>query len=357
MKKRIVALTVACMVLANTIPALAYQPKIIGKVLSTDIVAYVDDQPIRSYNYQDHTYIMAEDLRNYGFKVDWNGKARTLNITLPAERTVKRLSYEEETELEKRDTPGKKRFDVYQTDIQVLFDGKPIPNEDNIKTSVNVNGNTLVLLSTLKHFGEVKWDAERRTSSLYTTGKICATDFGLKYQETEHIALNHYWFRLCDGQHVFDNPAYGNEREYQKREALQLGMIGGITVGYSSLKEDDVHDNKSVYYILVDKNFRDTFQIAFTQHDDNKLQLNSGLHKDFIGITNADAIVTQQQDTVYKTNLSLYQNGRILEMPDFPTFLSINHELYINSALLEEVLDMKVNDDPEYCGWNIVFTK
>ena len=43
--------------------------KIIGNVLSTDIVTFIDRTPIRSYNYQNHTYVIAEKLRDYGFDV------------------------------------------------------------------------------------------------------------------------------------------------------------------------------------------------------------------------------------------------------------------------------------------------
>ncbi len=43
----------------------------IGDVLYTDIVAYIDDKPIRSYNIAGNTYIVVEDLAAYGFDVQW----------------------------------------------------------------------------------------------------------------------------------------------------------------------------------------------------------------------------------------------------------------------------------------------
>ncbi len=42
-----------------------------GDVLYTDIVAYIDDKPIRSYNIAGNTYIVVEDLAAYGFDVQW----------------------------------------------------------------------------------------------------------------------------------------------------------------------------------------------------------------------------------------------------------------------------------------------
>ncbi len=51
-----------------------------GAVIYSDIGAYVNHYPIASYSCGGKTVVVAEDLRNYGFDVDWNGDARTLNI-------------------------------------------------------------------------------------------------------------------------------------------------------------------------------------------------------------------------------------------------------------------------------------
>ncbi len=41
------------------------------KVLSTDIGCLVNMQPIYSFNVNNETYVVAEDLRSYGFDVVW----------------------------------------------------------------------------------------------------------------------------------------------------------------------------------------------------------------------------------------------------------------------------------------------
>ncbi len=43
----------------------------IGDVLYTDIVAYIDGAPVRSYNIAGNTYIVIEDLVGFGFGVQW----------------------------------------------------------------------------------------------------------------------------------------------------------------------------------------------------------------------------------------------------------------------------------------------
>lgn len=356
MKKRMFAIAciMSAMILGNTIPAFAYQPKIIGQVLSTDIRAHIDEQPIRSYNYQDRTYVMAEDLCNYGFQVDWDSTARTLNITLPAERTAKKLSHEEKNAIQEKHTPGKKLFDVYQTDIQVLFDGKPIPDENNVKTSINVNGNTLILLSSLQYFGEVTWDPDtpfNRSSFFYTTGKICTTDFGFQYQEMERIPWNYYCFHTGEGQSVYNQPVSNNpayDLTYEFLDKIRLGVFGDVCLSKG---------DKYVYYAKVEQELLDMLQLKFTQIDDNKLRLESTLDSDFIGIRNAGVFVMQEPHSVYKINFSLYKDGKILEMPDFPTFLSIQEELYINFDILAEALDWEAYTGDEFGDWNRIYAK
>ena len=107
MRKKSVILLTSLLLIANTVNIYAYSPKIIGNILSTDVIAYIDKMPIRCYNYANSTYVLAKDLRNYGFEVTWNGDARTVNITLPENRTVKEFSADEKQALEKREPAGK----------------------------------------------------------------------------------------------------------------------------------------------------------------------------------------------------------------------------------------------------------
>lgn len=51
-----------------------------GYVTQTDIVCFIDYSPIESYNYKNKTYVVAEDLMNYGFDVVWNNERRELTI-------------------------------------------------------------------------------------------------------------------------------------------------------------------------------------------------------------------------------------------------------------------------------------
>lgn len=56
---------------------------VLGDYYETDIVTYLDGRQITSYNIDGRMYIPAEDMRDYGYIVDWNEKNRTLSIDSP----------------------------------------------------------------------------------------------------------------------------------------------------------------------------------------------------------------------------------------------------------------------------------
>ena len=56
---------------------------VLGNYYETDIVTYLDDKPITAYNTGGRTYIHAEQMRDWGYVVDWNEADRTLSITSP----------------------------------------------------------------------------------------------------------------------------------------------------------------------------------------------------------------------------------------------------------------------------------
>lgn len=61
-----------------------YPPgKILGNYYETDIVTRLDGKPITAYNVGGRTYIHAEQMRDWGYAVDWDGADRVLSITSP----------------------------------------------------------------------------------------------------------------------------------------------------------------------------------------------------------------------------------------------------------------------------------
>lgn len=129
---------------------------VIGEVLHTDIGTLIDDSPIESYNINDYTYVVAEDLEKYGFDVVWNGDARTLSIYRNIHKGYEIALHKEKINIKKSDIPMRKHYcDVYETDIKTYLDGKEID-------AFNVDGRTMIQVDHLAQYGEFYYDDSRR---------------------------------------------------------------------------------------------------------------------------------------------------------------------------------------------------
>lgn len=156
----------AAMVLAPTPTASAVAVgEVVNHTLYTDIVAYIDGQPIESYNIDGETAIVAEQLIGYGFNVTWNAEERSLSITEGTRLVPKR-------DVTVLDIPpaiiGKKKSEVYYTDIVTYIDGAPVK-------SYNVGGSTIIIFDSLSAFGDISWQSDERTISF--TRKLSEEEF------------------------------------------------------------------------------------------------------------------------------------------------------------------------------------
>nr|MBQ4318943.1 hypothetical protein [Clostridia bacterium] len=145
MKKfRLISLILtAVMLIAAAVPVSA-APKVgdpIGDVLYTDIVAYIDGHPIRSYNINWETFIVSEDLYMYGFNVVWYGDTR--RVVIYPERTAAPEDYTADY------TPGKsggKNGEVAMpylyTDVTVWIGSKQIE-------AYNIGGFMCIMMNDL----------------------------------------------------------------------------------------------------------------------------------------------------------------------------------------------------------------
>ena len=125
----------------------------IGEVLSTDIIATIDEKAIPSMNINGYTAIVVEDLRAYGFDVIWNEQDRSLKVT----RNEMKTPVGKEFVIERKE-PGAILKPVLFTDIKTYFDGKEI-------ISFNIDGQTAIYFNQLKPYGEIKWNENTRLAS------------------------------------------------------------------------------------------------------------------------------------------------------------------------------------------------
>lgn len=172
--KKFILLTVALLAVSLNVRA-----EIIGEVLSTDIIAFIDEQPIESFNINDYTYIIAEDLRDYGFDVIWSEAGRTLTVLRNREAERGFLPIEK-VNIKKEDVPFRKHvFDVYETDI-ITYIGS------NAANAYNVNGQTLIMIDELSLYGNFSYDDSSRCVKIDMAG---FDENNILSSENESIAL------------------------------------------------------------------------------------------------------------------------------------------------------------------------
>lgn len=133
---------------------------VMGYAQPTNIIASVNGYQMMSYNVNGYTYVIAEDLRHYGFDVAYDDSTRSLTISRNAQ-----------VDIAPHITLGsfwnigsnKEKKNILHTDIGTYIAGEFI-------TSYNINGSTIVCFDELAKFGQVSYDNERREISLTVSG-------------------------------------------------------------------------------------------------------------------------------------------------------------------------------------------
>ena len=138
---------------------------VIGNIYSTDILAFINDCPVQSYNIGGKTAIILEDLAEYGFYSSYSDELRTLVTATGA--VYESLPHKQ---ISRGKFGGRILGDIYETDIKIYVNGL------SIKTYA-INGKTAV---TIEDLGEITdgspysqygmkcvWDGKDRTIKLY----------------------------------------------------------------------------------------------------------------------------------------------------------------------------------------------
>ena len=100
-------------------PAYAKVGDIVSTIYTTDILTQVNGADIASFSIEGQTLIAMEDLKDYGFTVDYNDSARTLYVNRGGEMKKNMPSI-------LRGRVGDTAGYTYETDIKVVFNGRPV---------------------------------------------------------------------------------------------------------------------------------------------------------------------------------------------------------------------------------------
>ena len=134
---------------------------VIGYALHTNIVAKINGHPLRSYNIDGWTAVVAEDLRGYGFNVRWDPQARTLSVTRAVQYgdLVTPDPWPSYTPQPNKYRVGSRAETISSTNIVTYVAGERIDGK-------NIDGETLVMMDDLAPFGAVVWNEQTRVIEL-----------------------------------------------------------------------------------------------------------------------------------------------------------------------------------------------
>lgn len=140
MKKNVTALFLTAVLLLTCTAVVCADDAsngIVGHIYSTDIAAFVNGEPIASYNIGGKTVVIAEDLGdNYGYTYTYSDEKRLLSIS-----SLFQLPQQNHEEIARGQT-GQILGDVYKTDIIVTYNGINV-------TGYNIGGRTAVCIEEL----------------------------------------------------------------------------------------------------------------------------------------------------------------------------------------------------------------
>ncbi len=117
MRRMICTLCTILLILCGTVFSSAQVGDIVSDVYSTDILTYIDGEPIQGYAINGKTVICVEDLTNYGFTVMYDDSIRTLFATQNKEKP------DDPRPVISRGKVGEVTGHIYETDIRVILNG------------------------------------------------------------------------------------------------------------------------------------------------------------------------------------------------------------------------------------------
>lgn len=156
--KKIIAIILTAVLAVSLVSVVSATEKIgtvVGYAVPTDIVAKINGFTIESYNMNGYTYIVAEDLRYYGFDVRYDDNSRSLSVVRNGEEHINPAN----TNPGYWDTWTTKMKDVLYTDIVTYLNGEFV-------RSNNIGGKTIIRFDALSAYGEVEYNDDSRIISL-----------------------------------------------------------------------------------------------------------------------------------------------------------------------------------------------
>ena len=204
--KKTAAVILGTLIMCAAATASAYNNgDVIDTVAYSNLDTYVNNYPIRAYYLHGRQVICAEDLRGYGFTVDWNETDRTLTVTPEYDTEYIEYNYDIKNE---QNLWHRKAYDVCYSDIVVYLNGEELE-------AYAIDGQMMIPIRALEDLGRCEYSAEENYSKLFVDG----------LPEAEYRPL---------------------EASYEKKLTIVLDAGHGKSSG---LMSDEEKDSEGYYYV------------------------------------------------------------------------------------------------------------
>jgi len=159
--KRKIALIILIAMIVSMMPVFSVnvyaEPKVgdvMGNVLHTNIKTFIDGVRIPSYNINNKSAVILNDLKNYGFDVVYDNDTRTSSVTHNPNKP-----FDPETQFDENSQPsGTVAFQYVYTNIVAKVNGKQVE-------SFNIRGNLAIFFEDLKDYGTFSYVNATRESN------------------------------------------------------------------------------------------------------------------------------------------------------------------------------------------------
>lgn len=260
----------------------------IMNIVYSDIIAYIDDRPIQSFNIDGKTFIFVEDLNKHGFDVEWREDIQALSIEYNPLKEVT-AQYEPKIDVNKiGDIVGSATF----KNISIRIDGKQLVNYGYI---YNIRGKTALWLDDLaKYYSkEYTWSQKDRTLKLILS-KDKAKTFDWNYNINWRDAyndLNNIKYNPPDCKSTCQLYKVVNGDEYE----LQLEYVTGrkeSTFDFSiSSSEISVSFYQNYFEELGETMFSDCVNVNYNEREiENTQERKEEVSKKFRVLVNDEQI-------------------------------------------------------------------
>lgn len=131
----------------------------------TDRATYINNAEIPTFSYNQKSLIIAEDLKDYGFDVSWNGKDKKLTIKYNKNKKATPIP----TDYYKNKN-NKKAFSIIKNNAVKVFLNDGL-KEYEIKDIYNVNGYMCIAVNALSDIYDIKWSDNNKRADISVSEK------------------------------------------------------------------------------------------------------------------------------------------------------------------------------------------